>query len=526
MIQKLEIFRKEFHYGFSNDKDMAYLLGIDNGGTVAKAAIFDENGNQIAVAGKIAEIITPKSGYMERDLEKLWEVNASVIRAVITESKINPKEIAGISFSGQGKGLYMLDEKGDPVYNGILSSDMRAWKYVKKWYEDGTKEKVYKKTYQEILSGQPVSLLNWFRDNKPEVLEKVRYIVSVKDYIRFKITGEIYSEITDFSGSNLLNLDTMDYDPELLELFDLKDMEKLLPPLRQSVDICGFVTEKANKETLLPIGVPVTAGMFDIDASGIASGIYNEEEIAMIAGTWSINEYIGKTPISNGTVRLNSIFCIPGYYLYEESSPTSAGNLEWFISNFLSYEKEEMEKKEEKIYELLNEWVESIKPEESNLVYLPFLNGSNENELAKGTFIGMTTFHKKMHMVRAVYEGVVFCHAVHLNNLLKNREKPKRIRLSGGAANSDVWAQIFADTLQIPIDILKDKEFGAMGAAMVAGVSVGIYPDFKTAVDKMVKVNKTIYPRGEYRKIYEEKFETYKSLTKILNNIWEKFEIK
>ena len=114
---------------------MAYLLGIDNGGTVSKAALFDENGNQIAVSGMIAEIITPKAGYMERDLEKLWEVNAAVIREVITKSKINPKEIAGISFSGQGKGLYMLDENGIPVYNGILSSDMRAWKYVKKWYK-------------------------------------------------------------------------------------------------------------------------------------------------------------------------------------------------------------------------------------------------------------------------------------------------------------------------------------------------------------------------------------------------------
>ena len=156
---------------------MAYLLGIDNGGTVSKAAIFDENGNQIAVAGMITEIITPKSGYMERDLEKLWEVNAAVIKEVITKSKINPEKIAGVSFSGQGKGLYMLDENGVPVYNEILSSDMRAWKYVKKWYENGTKDKVYKKTFQEILSGQPVSILNWFKDNKPEILKKVKYIL-------------------------------------------------------------------------------------------------------------------------------------------------------------------------------------------------------------------------------------------------------------------------------------------------------------------------------------------------------------
>lgn len=505
---------------------MAYLLGIDNGGTVSKAAIFDENGNQIAVAGMITEIITPKSGYMERDLEKLWEVNAAVIKEVITKSKINPEEIAGVSFSGQGKGLYMLDENGVPVYNGILSSDMRAWKYVKKWYENGTKDKVYKKTFQEILSGQPVSILNWFKDNKPEILKKVKYILSVKDYIRFKITGEIYSEITDFSGSNLLNLNTKTYDKELLSLFGLEEIMPLLPPLRQSIDICGYVTEKAEKETLLRAGTPVVAGMFDIDASGIASGIYDEKELAMIAGTWSINEYIGKKPISNGTVRLNSIFCIPGYYLYEESSPTSAGNLEWFISNFLSFEKEKLKSEGKKIYDLINEWVASVNPEESNLVYLPFLNGSNENELAKGTFTGMTEFHQKKHLARAVYEGVVFSHVTHMKNLLKNRELPERIRLSGGAANSDVWAQIFSDVLQVPVDILRDKEFGALGAAMVAGISTGIFKDFKKAVDKMVKINKTVYPRTEYKKIYEEKFEIYKAVNNALNNVWDKFEIK
>ncbi|MDO5088257.1 MAG: FGGY-family carbohydrate kinase [Leptotrichiaceae bacterium] len=505
---------------------MAYLLGVDNGGTVSKAAVFDENGNQLAVAGIITEIITPKSGYMEKDLEKLWEANAAVIKEAITKSKINPEEIAGISFSGQGKGLYMLDENGVPVYNGILSSDMRAWKYVKKWYEDGTKNEVYKKTYQEILSGQPVSILNWFRDNKPEILKKVKYIVSVKDYIRFKITGEIYSEITDFSGSNLLNLNTGQYDGELLSLFGLEEIMPLLPPLKQSTDICGYVTKKASRETLLPKGIPVTAGMFDIDASGIASGIYNSEELAMIAGTWSINEYIGKKPISDGTVRLNSLFCIPGYYLYEESSPTSAGNLEWFITNFLSSEKEKLKSEGKKIYDLLNEWVNSIEPDESNLIYLPFLNGSNENEMAKGTFIGMTEFHRKKHMVRAIYEGVVFCHAAHLKNLLKNRKVPEKIRLSGGAANSDVWSQMFSDVLQIPVDILRGKEFGALGAAMAAGISVGIFKDFKEAVNKMVKITKTVYPREKYKDIYKEKLETYNVVNKTLNSIWDRFEVK
>ncbi len=129
---------------------MKYLMGIDNGGTFSKAALFDEDGNQIAVASVPTVTITPKPGYTERDMNELWEVNAQACRAAIEKSGINPKDIAGVSFSGHGKGLYMVDGEGKPSYNGIVSTDTRAWKQVEKWYSDGTNKKVYEKTFQEI----------------------------------------------------------------------------------------------------------------------------------------------------------------------------------------------------------------------------------------------------------------------------------------------------------------------------------------------------------------------------------------
>ena len=181
---------------------MKYLLGIDNGGTFSKAAIFDENGEQISVASVPTETLTPKPGYTEKNLDDLWDVNAQAIKNAIEKSGIDPKEIAGISFSGAGKGLYMVGYDGKPSYNGIMSTDTRAWEQVEKWYADGTNKKVYEKTFQEILAVQPVSLLAWFRDNKPEILEKTKYIFAVKDYIRFCLTGEAYSEYTDCSGGN------------------------------------------------------------------------------------------------------------------------------------------------------------------------------------------------------------------------------------------------------------------------------------------------------------------------------------
>ena len=155
---------------------MKYLLGIDNGGTFSKAAIFDENGEQISVASVPTETLTPKPGYTEKNLDDLWDVNAQAIKNAIEKSGIDSKEIAGISFSGAGKGLYMVGYDGKPSYNRIMSTDTRAWEQVEKWYADGTNKKVYEKTFQEILAVQPVSLLAWFRDNKPEILEKTKYI--------------------------------------------------------------------------------------------------------------------------------------------------------------------------------------------------------------------------------------------------------------------------------------------------------------------------------------------------------------
>ena len=505
---------------------MKYLVGIDNGGTFSKAAIFDTEGNQISVSSTPTVTVTPKPGYVERDMDELWESTAKSVREAIKKGNINPKHIAGVSFSGHGKGLYMVGYDDRPSYNGIASTDTRAWKQVEEWYEKGVNKKVYEKTYQEILAVQPVSILKWFKENKPEVIKNTKYIFSVKDYIRFKMTGEAFSEYTDSSGSNLVNLVTKEHDKELMELFGLEECYELLPPLRYTADVCGYVTKEAAEETMLPEGIPVAAGMFDINACAIASGLSDEEQLCMIAGTWSINEYISREPIINGTVDLNSFFCMPDYFLIEESSPTSAGNMEWFINNLMGLEKRKAKEEGKSIYDITNSWVETIEPEDCNVIFLPFLNGSNENSLAKGTFIGLTAFHDLKYMLRAVYEGIVFSHTTHVKKLLKNRSVPKTIRLSGGAANSDVWVQMFADTLQIPIDVVGDKEIGAQGAAVVAGIAAGVYKDYDDAISRTVRITKTVYPRPEYADIYKKKYETYRAVIDSLDGVWHHFENK
>lgn len=502
---------------------MPYLMGIDNGGTFVKAGIVDETGRILAVAKEPVRNITPRAGFVERDMESLWIQNAKVIRRAVEASGLAPEEIRGISFSGHGKGLYLVGYDGKPAARGILSTDTRAWEYVKKWEQDGTSRLVFEKTFQQILACQPVSLLAWLRDQEPEVLRRTKWIFSVNDYIRFKLTGQANGEYTALSGGNLVNMTTFQYDMELMKLFGLETVYDKLPPLKYSAELCGGVTKEMAELTGLKEGTPVAAGMFDVDACGLAVGVDREEVLCMIAGTWSINEYITRAPIVNGSVALNSMYCIPGYFLIEESSPTSAGNMEWFINNLLSQEKEEAEKSGGSIYDLTNRWVEQIDPRELDVVFLPFLNGSNEDAQARGSFVGLTGFHSKAHMLRAVYEGIVFSHVTHVKRLLKNRPVPEAIRLAGGAANSEVWVQIFADALQVPIETVACEEQGILGAAMAAGVGTGIYGSYEEASAKTVQVRKVVLPRPEYRAVYEEKYERYRAVIGCLSGVWKRF---
>ena len=419
---------------------MKYFMGLDNGGTTTKAALYDAKGNEIKVASVSTAMITPAPGYVERDMEEMWQANCEVIRTVVEQSGVDPADIAGVGIAGHGKGLYLWGKDDQPLGYGIISTDNRAWEYPVKWAADGTEEKVFQLSCQHILACQPVSLLAWMKDNQPERYKDIKWVFACKDYVRFRLTGEARAEITDYSGANLMNLHTRDYDQNLLDLFGIGEVFDALPPLCKGTEIAGTVSAQAAALCGLAEGTPVIGGMFDIDACALSVGITDEENICMIAGTWSINEYIRRTPVLDGKVMLNSLFCLPEYYLIEECSPTSAGNNEWFINQLLPEVKAAAKQAGNSIYDQLNQWVESITPEEFVPVYLPFLMGSNAHPNAKGTFVGLSTNHTRKHMLRSVYEGIAFCHRVHFDRLMATRETaPKCIRLAGGAARSSVW---------------------------------------------------------------------------------------
>lgn len=283
-----------------------------------------------------------------------------------------------------------------------------------------------------------------------------------------------------------------------MKLFGLSECMEKLTPLRYSTDICGHVTEKAADKTGLKAGTSVDKGAFDIDACALAVGSADEAHLCMIAGTWSINEYIASKPIIDGSVMMSSFYCLPGYYLVEEYSSTSAGNNEWFIKTLLPELKEECKKTGNSIYEQMNAWGEEIPAEEFCPIYLPFLMASNVHPKASGCFVGISNYHTRKHLLRSVYEDVTFSHRYHLEKLLRTRKKPPEpLRLVGGVARSAMLIQMFADVMALPVESVEVNETGSFGCALIGAAVCGDYRNVEEAADRMCQISRPILPEPE-----------------------------
>lgn len=499
---------------------MNYFLGIDIGGTTTIAAIYDDAGREIAISKAPTETTVPQPGYAERDMEAMWRTICTLIGDVIQTSTVDPAAIACVTCCGHGKGLYLWGNDDKPAYQGICSTDSRANHYPVKWRDAGVEKEVFALSKQHILGCQPVSLLAWMKDTMKEVLPRTKYIFGCKDYVRFRLTGVANLERTDASGSNLINLETLSYDPALLRLFELEDCLEKLPPLVNSVDICGRITDEVAKATGLVAGTPVSGGAFDIDACAVTAKVFDDAHVCMIAGTWSINEYVASAPITDGSVLMNSCFCIPNTYLIEESSPTSAGNLEWYVSNLLSSVSAEFRGPKAAVYSQLDAWVNELPADASCPIFLPFVLGRYAGSSVRGSFVGIEKTHTQRHMVKAIFEGIAFSHRWHYQRLLRSMPSPpETIRLVGGVGNSIVWTEIFAHVMNRPIEVMAAREAGALGCAIIGATAVGYYPGLQEAADAMSSITRIIYPDAGLAQYYDTRFAAFKNILEALDQV-------
>ena len=367
-----------------------YLLGIDNGCTMAKAALFTIDGQEVAVASRKSDMLDTQPGWAEFDMNRIWANAAEAIRETLEKAGVDPNDITCVACAGHGNGLYLVDEHGKPVRNAIGSADARARQYIEQWTADDVLSRVRPKTMQAIWPAQPNALLCWLADHEPESLEKARWVLMCKDFVRAQLTGEVYMELTDMSGTSLMNVGTAEYDDEVLETWGLTNIKDMLPPLRNSADLCGKVTPAAAKATGLAEGTPVAAGLFDIDACGLASGMVDEEALCMVAGTWGCNQYAARKPVISEDVFMTSCYSVPGYYLMLEGSPTSASNLEWFVTQFFQAEQDKAVAEGRSVYDLCNDLVAGTQAKDSGSSSSPSFMDPTSVSTARPAFLDST----------------------------------------------------------------------------------------------------------------------------------------
>lgn len=497
-----------------------FVIGVDNGGTFIKAAVYNDAGRLVGLAKEPGTVINKIPGRVERDQNELWRANCACIRKAIAESGVDPANVRAVGFAGQGKGVYMVDADGVAFRNAITSSDSRSWQYVERWKRDGVADRVFAKTLQAVSEGQPVSILAWLKDNEPEVYGRIRWVFGMKDFLVYRLTGEPVADYCNQSGNNYLDLAAKAYDPEILSLLGIPEIAAKLPPLFDAADVCGAVSAEGAEQTGLAAGTKVIAGMFDVGATAVAAGLVDTERLCIITGTHGVNVYLAREPVTNGGIMLNSLYCVPGYYLIEEGLSTSAGTLEWVLPILYREERKRAGADGNRLYDELDAVAAGVNPAENGVLFLPFINGSRDNALGKGAWLGMSAADGRDQMLAAVYEGVAFAHRTAVRRLLANRSRPEAVRMAGGAAYSDVWVQIFADVLDMPIETVEERELGARGAAIAAGIAAGFHRDFPEAASQAAGVGKTVAPRPEMVGAYEAKFRKFIEATRLTDPIW------
>jgi L-xylulokinase len=294
-----------------------------------------------------------------------------------------------------------------------------------------------------------------------------------------------------------------------------------LPPLKHSFEVAGQVTRWAAEETGLAAGTPVVGGVFDVDASAIGCGVVAAGQACIVAGTWGINEVITRDPLVDPNLFMTTIFADPALFLTIEASPTSATNLEWFVAQCCGDERAEARRRGISVYEVCNEEVANLDPGSANIIFHPFLYGSNVQPTARAGFYGVAGWHTRAHLLRALYEGVVFCHLNHIEKLRNAGAHIQGARLTGGGSRSQVWTQMFADTIQLPMEVSDGTELGARGAALSAGVGVGAYRDYAEAVEQAVSIVRVQEPIPTNTPHYLRRYAEYERLAQVMQAPWE-----
>lgn len=493
---------------------MKYLLGIDLGTSGVKTVLFTQDG--LAVCSETAEypLYQPQNGWAEQNPVDWWNAAVETLRRVVRDSAVDAQDIAGIGISGQMHGLVMLDEKGEVLRPAILWCDQRTRAECAQLTELVGAQRLIQITANPALTGFTAGKILWVKNHEPALFARCRHILLPKDYLRYKLTGDFATEVSDASGMQLLDVPNRCWSGEVLSTIGVP--EDWLGRVYESPEITGHISVEAASLTGLSRQTPVVGGAGDNAAAAVGTGVVADGRAFTTIGTSGV-VYAHTDSLSiDPKGRVHTFCCaVPGAWHVMGVTQAAGLSLKWFRDTFCRAECETAAGMGIDPYELMNAEIEKSPLGANKLFYLPYLMGERTPHLdpdCRGVFFGLSAMHEKRDLMRAVMEGVTYSLNDCLNVLGEMGVKPESMLACGGGGRSAVWRQMLADVFGCPVRTTQSNEGPALGVAILAGVGAGLYPSVREACDQMIRQGEPLSPNDGSKARYAERYEVYRSL--------------
>ena len=507
---------------------MRYLLGIDVGTSATKTVLFDENGVALGSVSKEYDLLTPHNGWAEQRPEDWRDAVLFTVKEVVKKVGAQPDEIKGIGISGQMHGLVMLDENGEVIRPSIIWCDQRTGAEVEDMLKIMPREKWIEITANPPLTGWTAAKILWVRKNEPENYKRCKHILLPKDYIRYILTGEFATEVSDASGMQLMDVAKRDWSQEVLDKLEID--RALLGKMYESCEVTGKVKADVAADLGLSTETVVVGGAGDNAAAAVGTGVVKEGTAFTTIGTSGVVfAHTDKVSI-DPKGRVHTCCCaVPGAWHIMGVTQAAGFSLKWFRDNFCQSYITKAQELGVDPYDLINEDIESVPVGSERLIYLPYLNGERTPHLdaeARGVFFGLSGFHSQKHLLRAVMEGVSYS-LCDCNEILNEMGvKVNDMMACGGGGKSKIWRQMLSDLYGCNVATIKQEEGPALGVAILAGVGSGIFESVQSACDKIITKSAETAPVAEnaekyakyhklYQKLYADLKDDYKELAQL-----------
>lgn len=491
-----------------------YLLGVDVGTSGTKTMLFNLQGEALAAYTGEYPLYQPHNGWAEQDPEDWWQATAAGIRHVLEAGKIDPAEIAGVGLSGQMHGLVALDGEGEAVRHCIIWADQRTGEEVRDMEAKIGRDDIIRITANPPMTGFTAAKILWMKKNEPELYARVKHILLPKDYIRYRLTGEFISDVSDASGMQLMDVAARTWSDELLEKLDID--RELLPELVESQDEAGRIHAEGARETGLPEGTLLVGGAADNAAAAIGTGVYKPGRAFTTIGSSAVVYTVTDEPQIDSEGRVHTLCAsVPGKWTLMSCTQGAGLSLQWLRNTVCQAEAAEALERGMDTYDVMTEKAAEIPPGAGKLIYLPYLMGERSPYLdpdARGVFFGLSAIHGRPALIRAVMEGVAYSQAQCVDIFRENNADITDMIVTGGGGRSPLWRQMLADLYAAPVRTLKVDQGGALGAAILAGVGSGCFASLEEACEQLIRYREPIQPDQEAHEAYQPYFELYKDL--------------